>query len=187
MNKNIPNVMDQNTRHQARLIAIYAIIFNISKHYIGIYLHNTMQNLITEQSSEQIVVRDSCVATGALRSLKTRIKIRALFKGKHSRIALQDVILAEVHKVTGFSKEEIIIKISAILGKEVHVFATTENMKIEARGIEQKYSICHFPDSLIVAACKLFSWILLSFDRNILRSADFEGIIALNPARVRRF
>jgi len=141
----------------------------------------------TEQSYEQMVVLDSCVVIGILRSPQAALKILALFKGKHSRIVIQDIVFAEVHKVTGLSREETLQKISAILRKEVYVFATTDAMKAEAQNIERKYNICHFPDSLILAACKILSWTLLTFDHNMLRSAEFEGILAFNPARVRRF
>lgn len=140
-----------------------------------------------EQTPEQMVVLDSCVVIDALTKPAIARKILALFRGKHSRIVLQDVVLTEVQRITRISKEEIIRRISLTLRKEPYVFATNEQMKTISTEIQQKYGVCHFPDSLIVAACKLLSWTLLSFDRNILRSAEFEGILAFNPLRVGGF
>lgn len=70
---------------------------------------------------------------------------------------------------------------------QVSIEQTPEQMRQISAEIQQKYSICHFPDSLIVAGCKLLSCTLFSFDRNMLQSAKFEGILAFNPLRVRRF
>jgi predicted nucleic acid-binding protein len=140
-----------------------------------------------EQTPEQMIVLDSCVVIDALTKPNIAKKILALFRGKRFRVVLQDVVLTEVHRILRISKEEIIRKMSLILYKEPYLFTTTEQMRQISAEIQQKYGICHFPDSLIVAACKLLSWTLFSFDRNMLQSAEFEGILAFNPSRVRRF
>lgn len=145
-----------------------------------------MQVLI-EQIAEHKVVLDACVVIDVLAKPIIARKILALFHGKRFRIVLQDVVLTEVQRILRTSKEEIIRRISLILRKEPYIFVTTEQMRQISTEIQQKYGICHFPDSLIVAACKLRSWTLFSFDRNMIQSAEFEGILAFNPSRVRRF
>lgn len=140
-----------------------------------------------QQIHEQMVVLDSCVVIDVLRKPSIAKKILSLFHGKRSRIVLQDVVLTEVNRILRISKEEIIRKISLIFHKEPYLFSTSEQMRQTSVEIQQKYGICHFPDSLIIAACKLLSWTLFSFDRNLLQSAEFEGILAFNPSRVGRF
>lgn len=158
------------------------------QHYIGYKLqYVTMTQTIPPQVYEQMIVLDSCVVIEALKNPLVAKKIVALFRGKHSRIVLQDIVLNEAQKITGLSKEEVLRRISLILHKEAYVFVTSEQMRIEAQRIEQKYGICHYPDSLILASCKISSWTLISYDRNILRSAEFEGILAFNPSRIGRF
>lgn len=133
---------------------------------------------------ETMLAPDSCVVIGMFRSPRLSRKILHMFSGNHSRIVLQDIVLKESQKVLGISKEEIIGKIRAILKKEVFVFATTEEMEKRSREIVQKYGISHYPDSVILAAASANSWTILSLDRNLLRTADFEGILAFNPMRV---
>ncbi|MGI0010897.1 MAG: PIN domain-containing protein [Nitrosopumilaceae archaeon] len=146
-----------------------------------------MSNHLIGQSSEQIVVLDSCVVIALLRRPRIAYSLMSLFRGKHLRIGLQDIVLSEVHKITGFSTDKIVRKISEALYKMVFVFSTTDAMQEVAKTIEQKYEICHFPDSLILAACQVKSWTLLTVDLNMLRSAEFEGILAFNPAKATNF
>ena len=133
---------------------------------------------------ETMLALDSCVVIGAIRSPRLAKKILRLFRGNHSRIVLQDVVLREAQKILGLSKEVIIEKITSILRKEIFVFATTDEMKKQALVIEKKYGVCHYPDSIILVSAKIFSWTILTLDRNMLRAADFEGILAFNPMKV---
>ena len=65
--------------------------------------------------------------------------------------------------------------------KDVQVFTTTDSMKNESIRFENQYGICHYPDSEILSAAKTFSWTLLSMDKKMIQTAEFEGILALNP------
>ena len=134
---------------------------------------------------ETMLALDSCVLVGVLRSPKLARKILRLFNGNHSRIVLQDVVIKEAQKILHLSREEIIEKIHALLRKEVFVFATTDEIKAKSTKLENQYHVCHYPDSLILIAAKLFSWTIITLDRNMLRTADFEGILAFNLMRVR--
>lgn len=136
---------------------------------------------------ETMLALDSCVIVELLTKTKMASKIRRLFKGKHSRIVLQDVVFREVERLLKIPREKILEKVGLILGKEVYVFPTTDEMKEVAKKMERQYGICHHPDSLILAASKLHSWTLLTFDRNMLRAAEFEGTMAFNPVRLGGF
>jgi len=137
-----------------------------------------------QQQFESMLALDSCVLIGALRSVKVARNILRLFRGNHSRIVLQDVVLREAQNILGLPKERILEKIGSILRKEVYVFATTEDMRKKANTIEKQYGVCHYPDSIILVAAKMFSWTILTMDRNMIRTAEFEGILAFNPLRV---
>ncbi|AFS80039.1 hypothetical protein NKOR_00605 [Candidatus Nitrosopumilus koreensis AR1] len=127
---------------------------------------------------------DSCVVIATIKSPKIARKIIRIFRGNNSRVILQDVVLKEASKILGIPKEEVLEKISAILRKEVQVFTTTDSMRNEATRYENQYGICHNPDSKILAAAKTFSWTLLTMDKKMLQTAEFEGILALNPVWV---
>ncbi|WP_232203007.1 MULTISPECIES: PIN domain-containing protein [Nitrosopumilus] len=133
---------------------------------------------------ESMLALDSCVVIATIKSPKIARKIIRIFRGNNSRVILQDVVLKEASKILGIPKEEVLEKISAILRKEVQVFTTTDSMRNEATRYENQYGICHNPDSKILAAAKTFSWTLLTMDKKMLQTAEFEGILALNPVWV---
>ncbi len=130
---------------------------------------------------ESMLALDSCVVIATIKSPQTARKILRFFRGTNSRVILQDVVLKETSRILQISKEKIIEKIGSILKKEVQVFATTDSMRNEATKYENQYGICHTPDSEILAAAKTFSWTILTMDRKMKQTAEFEGILALNP------
>jgi len=133
------------------------------------------------QQLESYLALDSCAVIGTIRSSGFAIKTIRHFRGKNCSVVLQDVVLQECKKILKISREEIVSKIQKILGKQVFVFETTLEIKENARRIEQQYGICHFPDSLILAAAKKCSWTILTTDKNMIRTASYEGIQAFNP------
>lgn len=136
------------------------------------------------QQLEVLLALDSCVLVEILKNSKMAKKVVRLFRGKHSRVVLQDVVFYEVEKILKIPREKILEKVANILHKEVYVFQTTDEIKSLAKRIEKQYGICHYPDSLILAASKIHSWALLTFDRDLLRAAEFEGTMAFNPSRL---
>jgi len=131
---------------------------------------------------ESMLALDSCVVIATIKSPKIARKVIRLFRGNHSSVILQDVVLKEASKILQIPKEQVVEKIGSILRKEICVFTTTESMRTEATKFENQYGICHNPDSEILAAAKAFSWTVLTMDRKMLQTAEFEGILALNPA-----
>ncbi len=133
---------------------------------------------------ESMLALDSCSVIGALQSPKIARMISRLFWGTHSRIVLQYVVLNEAERILHLPKEKIMIQLRRLLKKEIFVFATTDEMKTEAKKYEKQYWICHTPDSIILAAAKMNCWTLVTIDRNLLQTANFEGVLALNPYRI---
>jgi hypothetical protein len=132
---------------------------------------------------EVMMALDSCIVIEVLKNPKFAKKITRLFWGRHSMVVLQDVVLKESERILRLPREVIIQRIKDVLRKKVFVFATTDEMKVLAAKIVKQYDICHNSDSIILAAAKTYSWILFSIDKNLLRTADFEGILAFNPNR----
>jgi len=133
---------------------------------------------------ESMLALDSCVVIATIKSPKIARKIIRIFRGNNTRVILQDVVLKEASRILQIPKEEVVEKIGSILRKKVQVFTTTDSIKNEATKYENQYGICHNPDSEILAAAKSFSWTLLTMDRKMLQTAEFEGILALNPVWV---
>jgi len=131
-----------------------------------------------------VLALDFCVLVSAIKSPKTANQILRLFKGSNSIIALQDIVLKESQNILKLPREEIIAKIGLILRKQVHAFTTSNEMREDTKRIETKYWICHYPDSIILSAAKMHFWTLLSMDRKLLQTAEFEGILALNPLKI---
>lgn len=130
---------------------------------------------------ESMLALDTCVVIATIKSPKIARKVIRLFRGNHSSVILQDVVVKEASKILQIPKEQVVEKIGSILRKDVQVFTTTDSMKNEATRYENQYGICHNPDSKILAAAKSFSWTLLTMDKKMLQTAEFEGILALNP------
>lgn len=133
--------------------------------------------------AQSLLAMDSCMLIGVIKSSKTAKKISQILKGNSFTIVIQDVVIIESQRKLGLSEVEIIQKINQILRKDIQIFSTTNSMKLEAKKLEVRYRICHYPDSLILSAAKLQSWILLSNDKNLIRVAEFEGILGINPSR----
>jgi len=130
---------------------------------------------------EEQLALDSCVIIEIFRNKKIVKKILRFFKGKQTEIAIQDIVILEVQKIIKIPKNKILEKLSQLLLKRTFFFTTSEEIKKAAKKIEGKYGICHYPDSTILAASKLNSWMVLTLDKNMLRTAGFEGTVAIDP------
>lgn len=142
---------------------------------------------VLQTQFEIMMALDSCTVIEILKDGKFANKVIRLFKGNHSRIVLQDIVLKEVQKILRMPQEQIIEKIGLRLNKEVFVFVTSEQMRTDAKEIERKYGICHYPDSIIFTASKMYSWSIITLDRNMITTARCEGILAFNPIRLGAF
>lgn len=149
--------------------------------------YNVYCSTMLQAQFEVMLVLDSCTVIEVLKDWKFAKRVIRLFKGNHSRIALQDVVLKEAQKILKIPQEQIIEKIGFRLNKEVFVFSTSEQMRTYAKEIEKKYGICHFPDSIILAAARMFSWSIITLDRKMITTARCEDILAFNPIRLGAF
>ena len=134
---------------------------------------------LSVMQSYVMIVLDSCVVIQILRfNLKN---IPVLLKNKNSTIILMDTVLGEIKKVYWSKKKKNISYVDIIekmifFGSSVSVFQTNEMMEKYAKTIESKYEICHYPDSLILAAAKFHKSSIVTFDNNMLKVAKHENI-----------
>jgi len=136
-----------------------------------------------QQSHPQTITLDSCVIIDLLTKPGIADKIRRQMKGKSVRIVLCDIIVSEVRRVLGKNSQNWIPKLSKLLGRPVVVLQIQNDEKSDAKQISNQYKICHNGDNFILAFCKAKNFILLTFDRMLLKTCEFLGVVAFHPFR----
>ncbi|MEO9307561.1 MAG: PIN domain-containing protein [Nitrososphaera sp.] len=124
---------------------------------------------------------DSCVVISMIEDPRLGLKLKQGLKGKSARIILCDVVISEVNRVRGYAKDYIISKISKILGRQVQVLQTNLQEREDAKKLSTNFLQCHKGDNLILAFCKIQDYILVTFDRALLQTCNFVGVIAFSP------
>lgn len=134
-----------------------------------------------EQKAIQRIALDSCVVIEIIEKQGFAYKLKNSLKGKPVRLVLCDVVLNEVQRVRGFTAAEVISKISMLVGKKVETSSIDSEQKILADNITAQYQFCHRGDNLILALCQAKDFVLLTFDRMLLKACEFAGVIAFHP------
>jgi hypothetical protein len=124
----------------------------------------------------QNVVLDSCVVIDIIEKPKVASQLKAKLKGKSINIILCDVVLDEVRQVRGLFPQEIVSKISTLLGRKVKLTSTTDEDKENAVSLTEQFAICHNGDNKILSLCQSRNFILVTFDRMLLKASQFVGI-----------
>jgi len=131
--------------------------------------------------TSQKIALDSCVVISMIEDPRLGLKIKQGLKGKSAKVVLCDVVISEVNRVRGYAKEYIISKISKILGRTIELIQTNLKEKQDAKKLSVQFLECHNGDNIILALCKIRDYILLTFDRALLRTCNFVGVIAFTP------
>jgi len=129
----------------------------------------------------QNIALDSCVVIGMMEDPRLGMKLKQGLKGKSVKIVLCDIVLSEVNRVRGYAKDYIISKISKILGRSVELQQTNSQEKEDAQKLSGRFLECHNGDNIILALCKMRDYILVTFDRALLRTCNFVGVVAFSP------
>ena len=132
--------------------------------------------------SIQKVALDSCVVIDLIEKQGFAHKLKKSLKGKSVHLVLCDVVLNEVQRVRGFTAAEVISKISRLVGKKVEISSIDDDQKILADAITTQYQFCHKVDNLILTLCKAMDFVLLTFDRMLLKACEFAGVAAFHPS-----
>jgi hypothetical protein len=129
----------------------------------------------------QSIALDTCVVIDIIEKPKVASRLKANLKGKSVNIILCDVVLDEVKKVRGLMPHTVVEKITKLLGKKVHLTVVTEENKAHAVQITEQFHICHNGDNNILSLCKAQDFVLVTFDRMLLKASQFVGIAVFSP------
>ena len=141
--------------------------------------------LFMKQTQIQKIALDSCVVIDIIEKPKVAFGLKARLKGKSIKVILCDVVLNEVQRVRGLSPQIVIEKISKILGRQVELSKSNQENKNNADEITNQFQICHNGDNKILSLCQAKDFVLVTFDRMLLKTCEFVGIVGFHPSMVR--
>ena len=129
----------------------------------------------------QSIVLDTCVVIDIIEKPKVASRLKANLRGKSVSIILCDIVLDEVRRVRGLLPSVVIAKITKLLGKKVQLDIVTEEHKEQALQLTEQFQICHNGDNKILSLCKARDFILVTFDKMLLKASQFVGILVFSP------
>jgi len=129
----------------------------------------------------QSIALDTCVVIDIIEKPKVASGLKASLRGKPVNIVLCDVVLDEVRKVRGLMPHTVVEKIAKLLGKKVLLTTVTAEHKAQAVKLTEQFQICHNGDNNILSLCKARDFILVTFDRMLLKASQFVGIAVFSP------
>ncbi len=129
----------------------------------------------------QKIALDSCVVIDILEKPKVASGLKARLRGKSITVVLCDVVLQEVQRVRGLSPQVIIEKISRILGRKIELEEIDEQNKTAAEQITNQFQTCHNGDNKILSLCQAKDFVLVTFDKMLLKACSFVGVAAFHP------
>jgi predicted nucleic acid-binding protein len=132
----------------------------------------------------QNIALDSCVVIDIMEKPKVASGLKASLRGKSVKIILCDVVLGEVKRVRGYLPEKIIAKLSYLLGRKIVIASVNQTEISNAIQITNQFQICHNGDNKILSLCQAKNFILVTFDRMLLKASSFLGIAAFHPSMV---
>ena len=132
-----------------------------------------------KQTQIQKIALDSCVVIDLIEKPQVAYGFKNSLKGKQIKVVLCDVVLNEVYYVRGYVASFVISKISKILGREIEL--STMGDVATANAITNQFQICHNGDNKILSLCQARDYVLVTFDRMLLKTCQFIGVAAVHP------
>ena len=132
----------------------------------------------------QNIALDSCVVIDIIEKPKVASGLKARLRGKSVKIILCDVVLGEVKRVRGYLPEKIIAKLSYLLGRKIEIASVNETEITNAAQITNQFQICHNGDNKILSLCQAKDFVLVTFDKMLLKASQFIGVAAFHPSMV---
>ncbi len=130
------------------------------------------------------IALDSCVVIDLIEKPGVASGLKARLRGKSVKIILCDVVLDEVRRVRGYLPEKVIARISSLLGRKIELSEINESDKTNASQITEQFQICHNGDNKILSLCQAKNFVLVTFDRMLLKASEFVGVAAFHPSMV---
>jgi len=125
------------------------------------------------------IALDSCVVIDVIEKPKVASQLKASLRGKSIKIILCDTVLSEVYHVRGYVASYVIDKISKILGREVELSKMESDDS--ANILTEQFQICHNGDNKILSLCQAKDFVLVTFDKMLLKTSSFVGVAAFHP------
>ncbi len=132
----------------------------------------------------QSIALDSCVVIDIMEKPKVASGLKARLRGKSVKIILCDVVLDEVKRVRGYLPEKVIARISSLLGRKIELSEINYSDVTSAEKITEQFQICHNGDNKILSLCQAKNFVLVTFDRMLLKASEFVGVAAFHPSMV---
>ncbi len=132
----------------------------------------------------QSIALDSCVVIDIMEKPKVASGLKARLRGKSVKIILCDVVLDEVRRVRGYLPEKVIARISNLLGRKIELSEINYSDVASAEQITEQFQICHNGDNKILSLCQAKNFVLVTFDRMLLKASEFVGVAAFHPSMV---
>jgi predicted nucleic acid-binding protein len=129
----------------------------------------------------QNVALDSCVVIDIMEKPKVASGLKASLRGKSVKIILCDILLREVRRVRGYLSEKVIAKLSKLLGRKIEVSNSSQSTFDNAQDISNQFAICHNGDNKILSLCQAKNFVLVTFDKMLLKTCQFLGVVAFHP------
>lgn len=104
----------------------------------------------------------------------------------YTLVVPEDVTNELCHKLEQ-TKDKIMSWILRHKPKELRIVHYTTSSSKEASELSRRYGFCHFPDNRLLAFCKINEAMLVTYDRNLLLTAELEGVLACTPENFRRY
>jgi predicted nucleic acid-binding protein len=130
----------------------------------------------------QKIALDSCVVIDIMEKPKVASGLKARLRGKSVKIILCDVVLREVRHVRGYTSEKVVAKISKLLGRKIEITESNETTVRNAKQISNQFATCHCGDNKILSLCQAKNFVLVTFDRMLLKTCQFVGVAAFHPS-----
>ncbi len=132
----------------------------------------------------QSIALDSCVVIDIMEKPKVASGLKARLRGKSVKIILCDVVLDEVRRVRGYLPEKVIARLSSLLGRKIELSEIDYSDVTSAEKITEQFQICHNGDNKILSLCQAKNFVLVTFDRMLLKASEFVGVAAFHPSMV---
>ena len=84
----------------------------------------------------------------------------------------------------GLSPQIVIEKISKILGRQIELSKIDQSNVTSAKEITNQFQICHNGDNKILSLCQAKDFVLVTFDRMLLKTCEFLGVAGFHPSMV---
>ena len=132
----------------------------------------------------QNIALDSCVVIDIIEKPKVASGLKARLRGKSVKFILCDIVLGEVKRVRGYSLEKIVSRLTKLLGRKIEISSVGESEISNAQQITNQFQICHNGDNKILSLCQAKDFVLVTFDRMLLKTCQFVGVAAFHPSMV---